>query len=123
MTNMMQDGAAWLGGQLKTAAGVSVTYTRGTNSVTLTAVPTLHQYEIVDDEGFGISMLSRDYLIHAADLILAGAEIAPRAGDRIAETIDGVAQTFEVMPLGQKHEYEPADPDGLLLIVHTKKVA
>lgn len=118
----MQDGAAWLSGQLKTAAGVSVTYARGPLSVSLTAVPTLHEYEVVDDEGFGIVMLSRDYLVHTEDLVLGGSEIAPRAGDRITETVGGVVDTYEVMPLGQKKEYEPADSDGLLLLVHTKQV-
>jgi len=122
MTNVMQDGAAWLGAQLKQLVGVTITYTRGTSSVSLTATPTLHEYEIVDDEGFGIRMLSRDYLLHAADLVLAGAAIVPRSGDRITEVVGGVSQVFEVMPLGQSHEFEPADTDGLLLIVHTKKV-
>lgn len=122
MTNILQDGASWLGGQLKDHAGVSVTYQRGTDSVTLTATPTLHEYEIVDQDGFASVILSRDYVVHAADLVLAGAEIAPRAGDQILETIRLVSQTYEVMPLGQKKEYEPLDRDGLLLLIHTKKV-
>lgn len=122
MTNILQDGAAWLGGQLKAHAGLSVSYQRGALSVAITATATMHEYEIVDDEGFGIVMLSRDYIVHAADMILSGVEIAPRAGDRIVETIRGVSQTFEVMPLGQKHEYEPFDTDGLLWLIHTKQV-
>jgi hypothetical protein len=123
MTNLLQDGVTWLGGKLKDHAGVSVTYQRGTDSVSITATPTLHEYQVVDDEGFGIMMLSRDYLVHAADLVLNGSAISPRSGDRVIETIDGVSQTFELMPLGQLHEYQPADPDGTLLILHTKKVA
>ena len=123
VTNILQDGAAWLGGQLKDHAGVSITYTRGANSVSITATATLREYQIVDDEGFGIVMLSRDYIVHAADLILSGAEIAPRAGDQITETIRSVSETYEVMPLGQKKEYEPFDQDGTLLLIHTKKVA
>jgi hypothetical protein len=123
MTNLLQDGAAWLGGQLKDHAGTSITYQRGVSTVTITATATLHEYEVVDQEGFSTTVLSRDYLVHAADLVLGGAEIAPRSGDLIAETIGGVACTFEVMPLGMKKEYEPVDRDGLLLRIHTKKVA
>lgn len=123
MTNILQDGAAWLGGQLNDHAGLSVVYQRGASSVSITATATMHEYEVVDDDGFGIVMLSRDYIVHAADMILSGAEIAPRAGDRITETIQGVVCVFEVMALGQKHEYEPLDTDGLMWLIHTKKVA
>ena len=119
----MQDAIAWLGGQLKNHCGLDVVYHRGISSVAITATATMHEYEIVDDEGFGIVMLSRDYIVHVADLIINSLEITPRAGDRITETIHGVACTFEVMSLGQKHEYEPFDSDGLMLLVHTKKVA
>lgn len=123
MTNILQDGAAWLGGQLKDHAGVSITYARGTNSVSITATVTLHEYEVVDTEGFGITAVSRDYIVHAADLVVAGSTITPRAGDRITETVGGVSQTFEVMALGQLKEHEPVDSDGLLLRIHTKKIA
>jgi hypothetical protein len=123
MTNILQDGAAWLGSQLKAHAGVSVTYTRGTDSASITATATMQQYDVVDAEGFSTSVVSRDYLVHAADLVLAGSLIVPRAGDQIAETIAGVACTFEVMPLGEKREFDPLDSDGLLLLIHTKKVA
>lgn len=123
MTNRLQDGVAWLGGQLKDHAGTSIAYQRGANTVTLTGTATLHEYEIVDQDGFSATVLSRDYIVHAADLVLGGAEIAPRAGDQITETIGAVACSFEVMPLGMKKEYEPVDRDGLLLMIHTKKVA
>ena len=122
MSNIIQDGLAWFQEQLHAAGGVSVSYQRGALSVTITATPKPHEYEVVDDDGFGIVMLSRDYIVNVSDLVLAGAEFAPRSGDRIVETLGGVAQTFEVMALGQKHEYEPFDSDGLMLLVHTKKV-
>lgn len=123
MTTLVQNGVTWLGSKLKTAAGVSITYTRGSYSVTITAACILNQYQIIDEEGFTTSVNSRDYLIHGAELILNGAAIAPRAGDRISETIGGVVNTFEVVPLGQLREYEPMDSDSVLLKVHTKKVA
>ena len=77
----------------------------------------------MDAEGFGITDLSRDYIVHAADLVVNGSEITPRAGDRITETIRGTSQTFEVMALGQLKEYEPCDTDGVLLRIHTKQIA
>ena len=82
----------------------------------------MHQYEVVDAEGFGITMLSRDYIIQAADLILNGSEVTPRPGDRIVETIRSVSETFEVMAIGQMKEYEPLDTDGVMLKIHTKRI-
>ena len=123
VTNLLQDGATWLGQQLKAVAGVTITYTRGINAATgLTGTVTLARYETVDSEGFGIVALSRDYVLHAADLVVGGALIVPRAGDQITETILGTAQVFEVMALGELKESEPLDTDGLLLLIHTKKV-
>jgi hypothetical protein len=123
VTNIIQDGAAWLGGQLKDHAGVDITYRRGSDTVAITATATLHEYQIVDQDGIATVVISRDYIVHAADLVLDGAEIAPRAGDQIVETIRSVATTFEVMPLGERRECELVDQDGLLLLIHTKKVA
>lgn len=123
MTNMLQDGVAWLGGQLKNSAGLTVTYARGSDSVAVTASAAFHEYQIVDEEGFSQSVLVRDYILHAADLILDGSAVAPRIGDVITETIGGVAQTFEVLPLDdRRREYQPLDTDGVLLMVHTKRV-
>lgn len=112
-----------MAGQLQDHAGVSIAYQRGPNSVSITGTVSQHVYEVVDAEGFGITALSRDYIVQAADLVLSGAEIAPRAGDRITETIRDTSQTFEVMAIGQLKEYEPVDTDGTMLKIHTKKIA
>lgn len=123
MTNMLQDGAAWLADRLIDHAGLAVTYHRGLNSVAVIATASMHRYEVVDTEGFGITSLSRDYLVRAADLVISGTEIVPRSGDTIVETIRGVSQTFEVMAIGQLKEFEPVDTDGTMLKIHTKKIA
>lgn len=123
MTNILQDGAAWLGRQLKAVAGVTVAYHRGSSSVSgITATVSQHEYEVLDTDGIMVLIKSRDYIVHAADLVLSGSSITPRSGDRIVETIGGVSQTFEIMPLGAQNEYEPLDTDGVLLRIHTKKV-
>jgi hypothetical protein len=122
MTNLLQDGATWLGGRLKSHAGVTVIYARGAGSVSVTASVEEHRYEVVDTEGFGVTALSRDYIVHAADLVINSAEITPRAGDRVTETIRGASCTFEVMAIGDTKEYELLDTDGVLLRIHTKKV-
>ena len=124
MGNILQDGAVWLGEQLKQVAGVTVTYQRGSSSIAgLTATVYFHEYELADQDGFVTVVKSRDYILHAADLELAGSQITPRSGDRIIETINAVSHTFEVVPLGTLKEHEPLDTDGVLLKVHTKRIA
>lgn len=122
MTNPMQDAIAWAADMFMDVGGVSVTYQRGLGSVAITATPSMHRYEVVDAEGIGITALSRDYLIRAADLVIGGTAIVPRSGDRVTETIRGVSTTFEVMALGDLKEFEPLDTNGLILKVHTKKI-
>jgi len=122
MTNMLQDGVAFLGGQLKDHCGLSVTYYRGQSSVSITATASMHRYEVIDTDGIVTVVTSRDYVVHAADLVVGGTTITPRAGDTIKETIGGTERTFEVMPLGAEAAYEPVDPDSVLLTVHTKKI-
>ena len=123
MTNLMQDAATWLGSQLKTVAGRTVTYTRGASSVSLTAAVSMHEYQVIDTEGFETQVVSRDYFLMAADLIIGGSVVAPRAGDQITESIGGIDQTFEAMNLGDSGPaWNEADPDGTLIVVHTKRV-
>lgn len=122
MSNLLQDGVTWLSAKLKTAAGVTVKYYRGSSYVEITATPSLHEYEVVDEDGFATALTSRDYIITADDLVIATATTAPRPGDRIIESINGESRTFEVMPLAAGQAYEPLDKDGELITVHTKRV-
>ncbi len=122
MTNILQDGVTWIGARLKAHAGVTISYSRGIGSVSITATAAMHQYEVVDQDGLPTQFLSRDYLVQAADLVIDATTIAPRIGDRISETIGSVVNVFEVMPIPGKKECEPEDPDGVLLRIHTKKV-
>ena len=46
----------------------------------------------------------------------------PRSGDQVSVTIADVDCVFEAMPLGNRPCFEQADPDGVMLVVHTKKV-
>ena len=123
MTNVLETAATWLGGQLKGFASVVGTYRRGSLSVSLIVTAYDYTYEVVDTEGFNITALSRDYIVHAADIVLGGVVVVPRAGDTITETIQGVARSFEVMPLGQLKEYEPLDASGVMIKIHTKRIA
>lgn len=94
---LLERGVACLARLQAVTDGITVTYSRGGVSATVIAVvgaspantvpgtqsPTLLRYT------------ERDYLIRAADLAAAGFGV-PQEGDRITETIAGVAVTFRV---------------------------
>jgi len=122
MINLMQDGATWLGEQLQAAAGRSVTYRRGNRSATLTAVPSQHEYDVLDEDGFATKRQSYDFVVTAADLVLGSDTIEPRPGDRIDDTINGEERHFELMPLGDRPCCEWHDVTGIQLIVHCKRI-
>ena len=122
MTTLLQDGVTWLGGQLKDTAGRSMTYRRGSNTVAITGVAKKIEYELMDDSGVLTSFIATDIDFVAEDLVIGGAEIAPRAGDTITETLRSVARTYEVLPIGSKKCWEPKDDSRLTITVHTKEI-
>jgi hypothetical protein len=80
---------------LKSVAGTAVTYSRGTDSANLTAVPGRSDHEVTDTEGFSVTVQTQDWMIDVADLVLGGAATEPQIGDRV--TIRG-GQSYEVLP-------------------------
>lgn len=124
MTTFLQRGQAWHAAKLKVAAGVSGIYRQGNReSASLTATVTLQEYEIVEADGSVNSVLMHDWTFTAADLVIEGDAITPRPRDTWEATINGVQETYEVLPLGNKPCFERADTSGIEIKVHTKKVA
>ena len=121
--NALSDAVAGLAATLKAVAGESVRYSRGsTTSDPITAVSDVQTYEVLDQQGVPISVLSYDFLFTTTDIVIGSAQVEPRPGDRIAATLNGVACVFEGMPLGTQPCAEWAEPDGIMLVVHTKRV-
>ena len=89
MGDMLARGQAWLAAQQKTHASRPVVYRRGGASVTLDATIGKTDFEYTDGYGATIIDQSRDYLIHAADLVLGGERTLPLSGDTIEETDGG----------------------------------
>lgn len=120
----LSDAVAGLAATLKNVAGESVVYTRGPmSSDPITAVSDVQTYEVLDQQGIPISVLSYDFLFTTSDIVIGSDQIEPRSGDRIAATLNGTPCVFEVVPLGNKPCAEWAEPDGIMLVVHTKKLA
>lgn len=122
MTDMLEQGAAWLEGQRHKHMTRTLVYERGADSVELSARIGRTEFEQADDYGAVHKIESRDFLVRTVDLVLASAQTLPKAGDRIRET-DG-AQTFvyEVMAPGTEPPFRYSDPYRKTLRIHTKHV-
>lgn len=125
MSNLLQDSAAWLAGQMKNSAGRTVTYRRSDGlTAALTGWPAKLDYEIDDEQGIPRKVTLDDWSFEAADLVFAGEteQFEPRAGDRFTETLSGYDVTYEVMPLPKRPIAEWPDTAGVMRLVHTKLV-
>jgi len=110
---------------LKRLAGLAGVYARGaTESDPIIGVPTQHEYEVEDDEtGLPTRVISYDWTFAASELVLGGNVITPRSGDRWKPIIEGAEELYEVLPIGKRPCFERHDAAGILLVVHTKKLA
>jgi hypothetical protein len=78
------------------------------------------------DDGYGgvrMEWTDRDFLIHAADLILGGEPTLPARGDLIRETDSGVTYVYEVMAPGNEPPWRWSDVYRQVLRIHTKQIA
>lgn len=120
MTNLLEQGAAWLQAQRTRHLTRTVTYLRAGDGVDLPATIGQTPFEQVDEYGVLHRTESRDYLITAADLVLAGKLELPRAGDRIRETEGDRSFLYEVMAPGGEPAWRDSDAYRRTLRIHTK---
>lgn len=119
MSNLFQKARDWLPAMEQSAAGVSVTYTRGATSITLTAVVGRTVFASNAEGGPRIEFGDRDYLVAVAALTLG----TPTLGDRITETIDGAVVTFEAQtPDTGEPCWRYSDPERTTYRIHCKRV-
>lgn len=124
MPDLLETGQQWLADQLKTHASRSVVYVRGIEQVVVPA--TIGRTLLKLDDGYGgvrMEWTDRDFLISAADLLLAGNAATPERGDRIRETVGAQILVFEVMAPGKEPPWRWSDPFRKMLRIHTKHVA
>ncbi|HOF17730.1 MAG TPA: hypothetical protein PK082_02380 [Phycisphaerae bacterium] len=113
----------WLDGKRADHLARSVVYERGASSVEVDATPGRTVYEQASESGAVVHAVATDFILAAADLALGDEPIEPRAGDRIyAQAADGRVIVHEVLDLGGAGCWQPCDPDGLTLRIHTKRI-
>lgn len=118
MPDLLSQGTEWLAAQRTEHLSQPVIYLRGIDSVEVPATVGRTVFEL--DSGFGLERVeTRDYLIPADSLILAGTTVLPERGDRIQEG-DFV---YEVMsPARDKPPWRYSDPFRNTLRIHTKLI-
>lgn len=126
MPNLLARGLDFLIRNMEQAAAVTdgVTYTRGAESVTLTAWVGRTVFKRNQQEtGAAIIFGERDYLFRAVDLVIAAAVTVPRKGDRITEVVNGQSLVFEVLPPeGDEPVWRYSDQIRQVIRVHVKRV-
>jgi len=123
MPDLLRTGSDWLAEMLKEHASRPVAYRRGAEEVSLQA--TIGRTLLKLNDGYGgvrMEWTDRDFLIHAADLVLGGNAVLPERGDLIRETQGGKVFVYEVMAPGKEPAWRWSDVFRKVLRVHAKQV-
>lgn len=117
MPDLLANGAAWLAGQLKAAAGRVVTYRRGSEETEITATIGRSQFEAQNQSGVVENWESRDYLVSYGDLPYG----EPERGDVIVETVGGDVCEYEVASPRGVPVFHFGDAFRSIVRIHTKQ--
>jgi hypothetical protein len=124
MTNVLQDAAAWLAGQLKEKAGRTVTLTRGgVASGSITGWVSQKEYEVVGTDGILTSVTAFEWSFETSDLVISGSQVTPSDGYSITEVLNGRTIVYEVLPITGKPCSEWLDSSGVMTLVRTKRIS
>jgi len=104
---------------LDATAGISVTYHRGPDQVSVTAVPGQQRREINADFDQRLEAKRKDFLIDAADLILNSVVVTPARGDRIKQIDGSTTYVYEVRPDGTDPAWRWSDRHFRRRRIHT----
>jgi len=111
--------ATFLNRAMKDADPCSVSYTRGATTLSFTAWIGRTVFASNRQNAARIEFGEIDFLMEPSDL---GSLSEPTVGDRIACTLNGVALTFEIMPIPGEPAWRYSDPQRTRLRVHAKRV-
>lgn len=119
MTDLLQTASTWISGQLKEHVSQTVTFRRGTQTVSVQATIGNTLFESHGELGPTVQVKTRDYLIETADLVLGGLAVLPQRDDEIVDT-DG--SVYLILPSDDGVYWRDSDPYRVRIRVHTKQV-
>jgi len=118
--DLLELGSSWLDDQRKRFLSHTVTYQRGGNTADLQATIGRTIFKLVDGYGAVVRIESRDFLITAADLVIADTTVLPERGDRIREAVGEQVFIYEVLAPSDEPHFRYSDPYRRTLRIHTK---
>jgi len=118
--DLLASGAAWLSEQRHRHLTRSITYRRGSRAIEMRATVGRTDWEVDDGHGYLERFESRDFVVRSSDLVLEGRKSLPSPGDRISEV--GSTAVYEVMAPPRAPAWRNADPDGISIRIHSKRV-
>lgn len=118
--DLLAFGAAWLSEQRHRHLTRPITYRRGSRTIEMRATVGRTNWEVDDGHGYLERFESRDFVVRSSDLVHDGRSWRPLAGDRITEA--GSSAIYEVMSPPREPVWRNADPDGISIRIHSKRV-
>lgn len=126
--SLMTRGMSFLTSKLGTAAGITIVITPldGLGTITVTDAVAGRSEIDVTQPGQANARREygeREYLIPVASLVRNGSTVFPALGDRYAETINGRAHVYQIMPADGRPAYDFTDHGKTQVRIRTKKVS
>lgn len=118
--SLFSKAAAFLNRAMKDADPHDVVYTRGATTLSFVAWIGRTVFASNRQNSVRIEFGEIDFLIQAGDL---GSLNEPARGDRLACTLNGVAITYEIMPIPGEPDWRYSDPQRTRFRVHMKRVS
>jgi hypothetical protein len=119
--DLLEQAASWLADVRTAHLSHPVTYCRGDDSVEVAVTVGRTVFETDDGSGAVERFESRDFLIAASVLLLAGEPVEPQPGDKVKEPAGGKLVVYEVMAPGKEPCWRWSDPFRKTLRIHTKQ--
>jgi len=124
MSTLMERAVTMAARAMPAAAGGDIVYQRGGElSGEIAATFGKTEFQVESAEGVRIEHTDRDFIFLMANLVVGGVLILPEKGDLITILGGPAGEVFEVLAPGGAQVYRACDPAGVLIRVHTKKVA
>lgn len=115
-TTFLRSGVNWLRDRIDEAAAETVTYSQGSRTWSIKAVPLTAEGQIIDIQGIGTAYVEIDWVLFTDQLETH--DILPRTGDRI--TLG--AAIWELEPLANQKCIVPHDQFSTMQRAHTRRV-
>lgn len=122
MSDLLRTASDWLETQRTAYRTQTVTYRRGDLEVEVAATVGRTVFDALDEYGAVERVETRDFLVLAEALVLAGTLVRPQAGDRIVETQGGRSYLYGVMGPGGEPPWRWSDPYRKTLRIHSRQI-